>query len=206
MVRRLVLIDLLGHQQGVGAQDHVLLAGDEALDDPRHVLVQQRLAAGDRNGGRAALVDRGHASLVAQPLVQDLVGIVDLAAAGAGQVAAEQGLQHQHQRIAFAAREMLADDVGADASSPGQGNAHAPLPSCAAGRAGRRFRAAPEAGGRRWFPPRPASGATSTGSISRRAAMTSMTSSSGAEAPAVRPTVLTPFSHAGSSSPASGIR
>ena len=39
-----------------------------------------------------------------KPLVQDLVGIIDLAAAGAGEVAAEQRLEHQHERIALATR------------------------------------------------------------------------------------------------------
>ena len=67
--------------------------------DLGHVAVEQRLAAGDGDGRRAAFVDRLHALLVRQALVQDLVRIIDLAAAGAGQVAAEQGLQHQHQRI-----------------------------------------------------------------------------------------------------------
>ena len=66
-------------------------------------LVQQRLAAGDRHHRRAALVDRLHALGDRQALVQDLGRIVDLAAAGAGQVAAEQRLQHQHQRVALAA-------------------------------------------------------------------------------------------------------
>src|SRR5258705_6022551 len=33
----------------VRAQDHELLAGEVALDDGRHLAVQQRLAAGDRD-------------------------------------------------------------------------------------------------------------------------------------------------------------
>ena len=50
----------------------------------------------------------------AEPLVQDRVGIVDLAAAGAGQVAAEQRLQHQHERVAPDAAQMPPHDIGAD--------------------------------------------------------------------------------------------
>ena len=42
-------------------------------------------------------------------------GIVDLAATDAGQVAPEQRLQHQHQRIAFAAHHLLLEKVGAKA-------------------------------------------------------------------------------------------
>jgi hypothetical protein len=75
----------------------------------------RRFAARDRDDRRAALIDRGHALVVRQPLVQDLVGIVDLAAAGAGEIAAEQGLEHQHQRIALAAHQLLLDEIAADA-------------------------------------------------------------------------------------------
>ena len=38
----------------------------------------------------------------------------DLAAARAGEVAAKQRLQHQDERIALTAQEMLLDDIGAD--------------------------------------------------------------------------------------------
>src|SRR3546814_2920409 len=52
-----------------------------------------------------------------QATVQDLVGIVDLAAAWAGEVAAEQRLEHEHQRIAAVAAEPLLHDIGAHARS-----------------------------------------------------------------------------------------
>jgi hypothetical protein len=41
-------------------------------------------------------------------------GIVDLAAADAGEVAAEQRLEHQHQRVVLAAKQLLLDEVRAD--------------------------------------------------------------------------------------------
>ena len=44
----LVFIDVLGEQDGVGAQIHELLARHDARDDLRHFLVDQRFAA--RNG------------------------------------------------------------------------------------------------------------------------------------------------------------
>ena len=121
---RLVVVDLLGQQECVGAQDHELLARQEALHDLRHLAMQQWLAAGDRYDGRAAFVDRAHAIVVRQPLVEDLRRIVDLAAAGAGQVAAEQRLEHQHQRIALAAAQMLAQQVGADAGGLVERDSH----------------------------------------------------------------------------------
>ena len=66
------VVDLLG-QSSVGAQDHELCAPG-AFDDLRISLMQQRLAAGDRDDGRTALVDRAHATVVRQPLVEDLAG------------------------------------------------------------------------------------------------------------------------------------
>ena len=84
-------------------------------DDLLDLAVQQRLAAGDRHHRGAALVDRLEALRDDEALVQDLVGIIDLAAAGAGQIAAEQRLEHEHERIALDAGEVLLRDIGADA-------------------------------------------------------------------------------------------
>ena len=88
-----------------------MMPSDDLLD----LAVQQRLAAGDRHHRRAAFVHRLEAFRDREPLVQDLVGIVDLAAAGAGEVAAEQRLQHEHERIALDAHEALLGHIGADA-------------------------------------------------------------------------------------------
>ncbi len=105
---RLVLVQLLFQQQRVGAEMTNFLRAMMPAHDLRHFLVQQRLAAGDRHHRRAAFVDRLQAFRDRQALVQDFGRIVDLAAAGAGQVAAEQRLQHQHQRIALPPGKMLA--------------------------------------------------------------------------------------------------
>ncbi len=86
--------------------------------------MQKRLAAGEHDDRRAALVDRLHAVGDRQALIQDLVGIVDLAAARASEVAAEQRLEHQHQGIAFAAAQMLADDIGPDCYGLPKGDSH----------------------------------------------------------------------------------
>ena len=113
--RRLEQVELLLEQQRVGAQRDEFLARHDALDDLADLLVDQRLAAGDRDHRRAALVDRVEALLHRQALVEDRVRIVDLAAADAGEIAAEQRLQHQHQRIALAAPQLLLEQIGADA-------------------------------------------------------------------------------------------
>ena len=52
-------------------------------------------------------------------------GVLDLAAAGAGQVAAEERLEHQHERVALAARELLLQDVAGDRPHLRNRHAHA---------------------------------------------------------------------------------
>ena len=101
-------------QQGVGADGHELALRERAFHDLRELLVQQRLAAGEHDDRRAALVDRANAVLDRQPLIQDLVRVVDLAASRTREVAAKQRLEHQHERIALAPTEVLSDDIGTD--------------------------------------------------------------------------------------------
>src|SRR5690606_6281238 len=115
--RRLVLIDLLLEQQRVRAQVDELLARDDALDALRPLFTNQRLAARNRDDGGAALVDGTQRFLDRHPLAQNLVGIVDLAATRASEVALEQRLEHEHERIALVALELLLEDVARDAIS-----------------------------------------------------------------------------------------
>jgi hypothetical protein len=77
--------------------------------------VDQRLAAGDGHHRRAAFVGGIPAFLRRHAAIEDRIGIVDLAAADACEVAAEQRLQHQHQRIALASQQLLLGHVAADA-------------------------------------------------------------------------------------------
>ncbi len=121
---RLVLVHLLVEQQRVRAEIDELLPLQDLRDDLRHLAVQQRLAAGDGDDGGAALVDGLQRVGNGQALVQDLGRVVDLAAAGARQVAAEERLQHQHQRVALTTAEMLLDDIGADPDHLLQRNRH----------------------------------------------------------------------------------
>ncbi len=60
--------------------------------------VDQRLAAGDRDHRRAALLDRGDRVLDRHPPPQQLVGLLDLAAARAGEVALVERLELDEQR------------------------------------------------------------------------------------------------------------
>jgi len=112
--RRLEQIELLLQQQRIGAQRDEFLARHEAAHDLADLLVDQRLAAGNRHHRRAAFIGRVPAFLRRHAAIEDRIGIVDLAAADAGEVATEQGFEHQHERIAFAAKQLLLDQITAD--------------------------------------------------------------------------------------------
>src|SRR3546814_17089707 len=90
--------DLLLQQQRVGAEVDEALALHQLGDDLRHLLVDQRLAAGDRDDRRAALLHRLDAFGNRPAKAQDLVWVVDLASDWGGEVAAEQPLENEHPR------------------------------------------------------------------------------------------------------------
>src|SRR5438045_9779738 len=92
ILRWLEQMDLLFEQQRVAAQVDVLLACNQPFDDFRNLGMQQRLSAGNRNHGRAALVDRLEALFRRELTFQNVGRILALAASGTGQVAAEQRL------------------------------------------------------------------------------------------------------------------
>ena len=98
-------------EDGVRAELHVLAAVEAALDELCVGLVDEGLAAADRDDGGAALVHRTEALLEAHLLVIRVLVLHDAAAAGAGQVARVEGLEHEHQRVVLPSREPLLRDV-----------------------------------------------------------------------------------------------
>jgi hypothetical protein len=113
--RRLELVQLLGHEQGVGAQEDELLALDELVDDLVDLGVHQRLAAGDGDHRGTALQDRPDRLLDRHPLLEDRVRLLDLAAARALQVAGEQRLELDQERELLIASQLLLHQVRPDA-------------------------------------------------------------------------------------------
>ena len=112
--RRLEQMQLLLKQQRIGAKRDEPLLRNQALDDLGHFLVDQGLAAGDGDHGRAAFLGRVQAFLHGHPAIEDRLGIIDLAATRARQIAAEQRLQHQNQGIALAAHKLLFEKICTD--------------------------------------------------------------------------------------------
>src|ERR1700690_3323080 len=117
-------MQLLLKQQRVGAKRDELLTRNDAFDDLTDLAMDERLAAGNSYHRRAAFIDRVEALLDRQTLVEDRVRIIDLAAGDAGEIAAEQRLQHQNERITFAAHDPLLEEIGRDANFLEIGNFH----------------------------------------------------------------------------------
>src|SRR5262249_6801282 len=141
--------------------------------------MQQRFAAGDHHHGRAALLHCLHAFIDGQALVEDLRRVIDLAATGTGQVAAEQRLEHQHQRVALPPQQMLLHDIGADTQRLVQRHGHSlSILYASANSLGKRKRTSSAT---------PASVDTSIAPNWRSPSRTPWTSISGADAPAVTP-------------------
>src|SRR5262249_42739079 len=107
-----------------GAEVDEFLPGCDRGRDLLDLAMQQRLAASNDDDRRTAFLDRLNALRHAEPLVQDRIGVIDLAAAGTGKVAAEQRLQHQDERVTLYPAQMLSDDVGANTNFLMQRNRH----------------------------------------------------------------------------------
>ena len=115
------LVPALAHELGVGAQVDVLLALDQFVDHLVDLRVHQRLAAGDRHHRRAALLDRADRLLDRHALAQQVVRLLDLAAAVALEVAGEQRLQLDDQRELVPPPDLLLEQVPADTERLGEG-------------------------------------------------------------------------------------
>src|SRR5271166_6388565 len=107
-------VDLFLEEEGIGAEVDVFLSGHQSFNDLCDLGMHQRFAAGNGDHRRAALVHRTEALFRRKVLLEHVCWILDLAATGTRQVAAEQRLQHQHQRVALAAFDLLFEDVRGD--------------------------------------------------------------------------------------------
>src|SRR6516225_2108793 len=202
--RGLEQIELLLQKQRIGAERNEFLALDQTAHDLADLLVDQRFPAGNGDHRRAALIGGIPTFLRRHAAIEDRVRIVDLAATGASEVATEQRLQHQNKRVALPAKQSLLDQIAADTHFLEERYSHYTFKtfslSCC-------HPAASSAGSRNsMFSSRPGSTDTLTGPMRRRASITSSTSTSGAEAPAVMPTVFAFLNHSGLSSLPSAIR
>ena len=119
-------VQLFFEQESVGAQVNVLPAGHQTTDDLVDERVHERFPAGDGDGGHAALFHGAEALFRRQLALEDMTRILNLSAAGAGQIAAIERLQHEHQGVALAALQLLLEDVAGDGPHLRRGNWHIP--------------------------------------------------------------------------------
>src|SRR5262249_21127074 len=124
VIRRLELVELLLEQQRVGAQVDEPLALEEAARDVGDLRVQERLAAGDADNRRPALVRRSDALRHREMPLEQRRRVLDLSAAGATQIAPEQRLQHQHEGVALPSRDPLLQYVAGHGEYLGDRNTH----------------------------------------------------------------------------------
>src|SRR6185312_13495530 len=115
-------LEILGQLQRVRAQVDVLAQLEHPRDDVLDPLVDQRLAAADRNHGRGAL-DAGVDALVHREARLVRFVLADLPAADAGEVAGERRLEHQDERVALSI-SLLRGDVAADLDGRTQRELH----------------------------------------------------------------------------------
>ena len=74
--------------------------------------IREAVARGFRVTTNTTLFDGAETFFRSEIGLQDVGGVLDFAASGAGEVAAEQGLEHEHERVLLASGELLAQDVG----------------------------------------------------------------------------------------------
>jgi len=117
-------VELALQEKGIGAEVDVLFAGDETFHDLVDFGMDERLPAGDGNHGGAALIGGRPALFRSEALAENVVGILDFSATCAGEVAAEEGFEHENERIAFVSAQFLPENIGSDGPCLTDGNWH----------------------------------------------------------------------------------
>ena len=113
--RRLEFVERRFETNRVRAEIDELLALDEFDHELIDLRMQQRFAAGDGDDGRTALIDSCEHLLEREMVPQHFDRMLNLAAAVARKVAAEERFEHQNERILVAACETLPDHIRSDA-------------------------------------------------------------------------------------------
>ena len=114
----------LGQEDAVGAEVNVLAAFENAGCEFADAGIDQRLAAANADDRRAGLVDRGQALLDRELVLDRLLVLANAPAAGAGEIAGVQRLEHEHERIALLPRDFLLGDIAGHVERQTQGKTH----------------------------------------------------------------------------------
>jgi hypothetical protein len=87
--------------------------------------MEERLPSRDRHHRRPTLIDRLEALLRREVRAENLRRMLDLPTPAAGEVAAKEGLEHEHERVAMIATPPLAENMPYDGDHLPDRNAHA---------------------------------------------------------------------------------
>ena len=110
-------IDFSLEKKGVRAEINVFFACDESFDDLVDFRMDQWFATGDRDHGGSALIGGGPALFGGQPFIENVVRVLDFATARTSEVATEEGLEHEDERVSFVAAQFLPENIGSDRPS-----------------------------------------------------------------------------------------
>ena len=127
VLARLEKMKLFLKQQRVRAEINVLLPRDQPFDDLVDLRMHQRLASGNRNHRRAALLDSFETLFGSHIHFENVGRVLNLAASRARQIAPEQGFEHEHERIPPAPCRALAEHISHNRPHLRYGYAHNPL-------------------------------------------------------------------------------
>jgi hypothetical protein len=87
--------------------------------------MEERLSPRDRHHRRPTLIDRLEALLRREVRAENLRRMLDLSAAATGEIAPEEGLEHEHERVAMIATPPFAEYMPYDGDHLPDRNAHA---------------------------------------------------------------------------------
>src|SRR5271156_840138 len=117
-------MNLLLQKQSVGAKINIFLARDQAFDELADLRMHERLTARDGDHGSAAFVDGAETFFRSEIGFKNVRGVLNLAATRAGEIAAEQRLEHEHERVLLATGELLPKHIARHGPHLGYGNSH----------------------------------------------------------------------------------
>jgi hypothetical protein len=100
---------------------------DQPTDNLGHLRMDHRFATGNTNDRGATFHSRRQTLFNRKPLIQHMIRILNLPAAGAGQITSEERLQHQHERIPLHPAQLLGEHILRDSCHLGKWNSHSSL-------------------------------------------------------------------------------
>jgi len=110
----LVLVEVFFEEECVGAEVDIFFLFDEFFYDEVHFGMEHGFAAEYGDDWCATFFDCFHALVEGEFLFEYVCGVLDFAASGAGEIAAEDGFEHEDEWVVFSSFESLFYDIGCD--------------------------------------------------------------------------------------------